>query len=429
MVIFNRLKDNHGFNGSYSSVRRFILHLEATNPKAFIRIEVEPGAQAQVDFGYGGEIYDPEEKRMRRAWIFVMVLSHSRHQFAQFVFDQSIETWIDLHRRAFNWFGGIPREIVIDNLKAGIARVCFYDPAIQRTYLEFAEHYGFMISPCKIKKPEHKGKVEAGGVKYIKNNFLPGRELRDIIRANVQLLTWCVETAGNRIHGTTKQKPIKVFEEFEKQALLALPSEPYEIVTWKECKLHPDCHIVFEGGYYSVPYRFIGQYLWVCGTDKTVSIFMNHEQVAMHSRATRKGQWQTNNEHLPPEKVAYLMHTPTWCCEKAKEIGECTGEFIERLLGDRPLNRLRAAQGVLGLANKYGKDRLEAACKRALAYDELYYSAISRILEKGLDKESVQLQMSLPYSKQTPKYARSWEEFFSSDKEEIANAEPAGRNT
>ena len=424
-VIYDRLKENHGFDGSYTGVKRFISRLEKANPEVYIRIEVEPGREAQVDFGYGGLIYDPEENRLRKTWIFVMVLSHSRHEFAQFVFDQSVETWIDLHRRAFEWFGGVPEEVVLDNLKAAIIKACFYDQVVQRTYREFAEHYGFMISPCKVRTPEHKGKVECGGVKYIKNNFLPGREIKDIEKANVQLLTWCAEVAGKRVHGTIKQKPLEVFEGVEKQALLPLPQEPYEFVTWKECKLHPDCHVVFEGSYYSVPYEYVGQYLWVKGTEKTVRIFLNHEQVAMHCRATRKGQWQTNTDHLPPEKVAYFKHTPKWCYEKAKEIGEGTEEFIERLLTERPLNRLRTAQGIIRLADKYGKIRLEAACKRALAYDELYYSAVSRILKKGLDKEPYELQMTLPYSKQTPKYVRPWKEFFS-EKEEITNAEPVG---
>lgn len=424
-VIYERLKENHGFEGSYTGVIRFISRLEKANPQVYIRIEVEAGAQSQVDFGYGGLIYDSEEDRLRRAWIFVMVLSHSRHQFAQFVFDQGIDTWIDLHRRAFEWFGGVSREVIMDNLKAAITKASFYDPIVQRTYREFAEHYGFIISPCKVRTPEHKGKVECGGVKYIKNNFLPGRQLKDIIKANVQLLAWCQEVAGKRIHGTTKQRPLEVFEGIEKHALLPLPKEPYEVVSWKECKLHPDCHVVFDGSYYSAPYKHVGESLWVKGTDKTVQIFLNYEQVAMHCRAKRKGEWQTNTAHLPPEKVAYLMHTPKWCYEKAKEIGESTKEFIERLLADKPLNRLRAAQGILRLADKYGKVRLEAACKRALAYDELYYSAVSRILEKGLDKEPFEIQMTLPYSKQSPKYVRSWSEFFSG-KDEIDNAEPVG---
>ena len=428
-VIFDRLRDEHGFPGSYTGVIRFLSRLEAANPEAYIRIEVAPGAQAQVDFGYAGEMYDPEEKRLRRAWVFTMVLSHSRHQYAQFVFDQTIETWIDLHRRAFEWFGGVPKEIVLDNLKAAIVRACFYDPAVQRTYREFAEHYGFMISPCKVATPEHKGKAECGGVKYIKNNFLPGRKLQDIIKNGVQLLTWCVETAGKRIHGTTKQQPLEVFERVEKQALLPLPSEPYEIVSWKEAKLHPDCHIEFEGAYYSAPYQLVGQYVWVCGTDKVVTIFQDHQQVAMHCKAKRKGEWVTVNEHLPPEKVAYLMHTPTWCYNKAKEIGKATEEFIGRLLADRPLNRLRTAQGILRLANneKYGPNRLEAACKRALAYDELLYGTVKRILDKGLDKEPFEQQLSLPYSTKPPKYARKWEEFFT-PKEAIVDAEPVARN-
>jgi len=405
-VIFERLRENHGFDGSYWSIIRFIRRLEEKEPEAFIRMEVSPGEQAQVDFGYAGQMFDPVRKRLCRAWGFVMTLSCSRHQFGKFVFDQKVETWLDLHREAFEFFGGVPKEIVLDNLKAAIVKAALYEPHVHRAYLELAEHYGFLISPCKVRTPRHKGKVEAGGIKYLKNNFLPGRSFIDIDEANEKALLWCMEK-GKRIHGTTKRVPLEVFDEVEKKALLPLPEQPFEICTWKECKLHPDCHIVFDSSYYSAPHRLIGEKLWVRATAKEVRLFFEHKQVAMHLRALRKGERVTLQDHLPPEKVAYIMQAPSWCRERAKQIGENTGLFIETLLSDRPLNRLRTAQGVLRLAHKYGPRRLENACERALFYNELGYGAVKRILEKELDKENLpERAVSIPSS--PGRFVRSW---------------------
>jgi len=219
-------------------------------------------------------------------------------------------------------------------------------------------------------------------------------------------LLWCMEK-GKRIHGTTKRVPLEVFDEVEKEALLPLPEEPFEICTWKECKLHPDCHIVFDGSYYSAPHRLIGNKLWVRATTKEVRLFFEHKQVAMHLRAERKGERVTLQDHLPPEKVAYIMQAPSWCRERAKQIGENTGSFIETLLSDKPLNRLRTAQGVLRLAHKYGPRRLENACEKALFYNELRYGAVKTILEKGLDKENLpERAVSIPSS--PGRFVRSW---------------------
>jgi transposase len=161
MAIFQRLRDEHAFTGTYSSVRRFVHTLEPAQPDATIRIERQPGEEAQVDFGYAGLMLDVDGQR-RRAWAFVMTLSYSRHQYVEFVFDQTVETWLRLHRHAFDYFGGVVIKVVIDNLKAGITHACFDDPQVQRAYRDCAEHYGFLIAPCRPHEPQEKGKVESG---------------------------------------------------------------------------------------------------------------------------------------------------------------------------------------------------------------------------------------------------------------------------
>lgn len=413
-AIYERLKEDRDFAGSYSAVWRFVRSLEPATPEGFTRVETPPGDEAQVDFGYAGLMYDPATGVTRRAWAFVMTLSFSRHQHAVFVFDQEVGTWLRCHREAFEWFGGVTKRVVLDNLKAGIIRHALHDALVQRAYREFAEHYGFLISPCRPRTPRHKGKVEKGGVHYLKRNFLAGRSFADIHEANRKVLVWCLQTAGTRDHGTTRQQPLKRFDEAERPALLSLPQSPYELAVWKKAKLHADCHVVFEGSFYSAPHRLIGKSLWVRAAG-SVTIYHELDVVAVHPRSTRRGQRFTNNDHYPPAKVAGLMASPACCLKRASAIGEATSQLIGRLLDERPLDRLRTAQGILRLAEKFSARRLEAACSRALAYEEISYGAIKRILDRKLDltaTPSSASSRSAATVAQPSLFVRPWTDFF-----------------
>lgn len=412
-AIFQLLVEQHGFTGSYSAVKRFLRRLEPKAPRATIRVETAPGEEAQVDFGAAGQFFDPDQGRLRRAWAFVMTLAFSRHQYVEFVFDQTVVTWCRCHRAAFEWFQGVARRVVIDNLKAAIVHAVLYDPEVQRVYRECAEHYSFLIAPCRVRTPEHKGKVEQGGVHYVARNCLAGRAFRDIHEGNAHALRWCLETAGTRVHGTLKQQPLVLFETVERAALLPLPPTPWAPVTWKQVKLHPDCHVVFNGAYYSAPYRLIGQRLWVRGTATQVQLFADHALVATHL-AARPGQRRTLHDHLPPDKVHFLLQHPAWCQQRAAEIGAACAQFIAALLGDRPLDRLRSAQGVLRLAQRYGAPRLEAACARAAAVGEYRYQTVKTILAAGLDRQPLLALPGGPAPRPTPppRHARPWTAFF-----------------
>ena len=411
-AIYQLLVEQHGFAGSYSAVKRFLRRLAPSGPRATLRLEVAPGAEAQVDFGAAGLMLDPDRGRLRRAWAFVMTLSCSRHLYVEFVFDQTVATWCRCHRAAFEWLGGVPRRLVSDNLKAAIVRAVLYDPEVQRVYRELAEHYGFLIAPCRPRMPEHKGKVEQGGVHYVKRNCLAGRAFRDLPDGNRHALRWCLETAGRRIHGTIKQQPLVVFETGERAALLPLPATPWAPVTWKAAKLHPDCHVVFLGAYYSAPHRLIGQQLWVRATLTQVQLFHQHALIATHL-AARPGQRRTLHAHLPPDKVHFLLQTPGWCQTRAAEIGPTCAAFIAALLGDRPLDRLRSAQGILRLAQRYGASRLEAACARATAVGEYRYHTVKTILAHDLDRQPLlDLAATPPRATPAPRHARPWTTFF-----------------
>jgi transposase len=201
-----------GYTGSYAAVWRFVRSLKAAQgPETVTRVETKPGEEAQVDFGYAGRMIDPETGQLRKAWAFVMTLSWSRHQYVEFVWDQKVETFLACHRHAFEFFRGASQRVRIDNLKTAILKAVFDDPQVQYAYRECAEHYGFLIAPCRVATPEHKGKVEQGGVHYVCRNFLGGRIPTLITQANPDVLVWCNTTAGLRIHGTTREKPWERF--------------------------------------------------------------------------------------------------------------------------------------------------------------------------------------------------------------------------
>ncbi len=385
MKALHGLLRERGFSGSYSAVRRFVGRLDRSNPEVFLRIETPPGEEAQVDFGYTGLLLDPQTKTLRKAWVFVMTLSFSRHQYAHIVFDQKVETWVDLHVRAFEAFGGTVTRVVLDNLKAGIVLAVRNDAEAQRSYRELAEHYGFLISPCRPRRPRHKGKVE-NGVRYVKRNALSGREFRDVDEANRHLEYWVENVAGSRDHGTTHEAPLSRFQ-IERESLLPLPASRYEVTVWKQAKIHSDCHVVFDYAYYSAPYRLSGKQVWLRATPGAVELYDAHTRIATHPRATCRGQWVTQRDHLPLEKLQGLLPAAVEIRADASGVGPATSELINHLLGERPMDRLRSAQGILRLGERFGNARLEAACRRALAFGEIRYQTVKGILRKGLDIE------------------------------------------
>ncbi|MEW6569348.1 MAG: IS21 family transposase [Chloroflexota bacterium] len=383
-AIHARLRER-GYPGSYASVVRFVRRLNPPRPDVVLRIETPPGEEAQVDFGSAGKLLD-EDGRSRKAWAFVMTLSWSRHQYVEFVFDQKVETWLRCHRNAWEFFGGVPKRVVLDNLKAGIAKRCWDEPQAQQAYRECAEHYGFLIDPHGPGKPEHKGKVEQGGVHYLKRNFLAERELSSQTEANRQVLRWVQETAGQRVHGTTREQPLERFE-LERAALQPLPRTPYDLAIWKRVTLHRDGHVVFDKAYYSAPFRLRGERLWVRGGVQQVRLFtQDYQLVATHPRARHPGQRLTELAHLPPEKLL-IGFTREQCLERAGRTGPATLELAERLVNHRPEDRLRNALRLVRLADHWGARRLELACPRALRFEEASYSAVKRILAHNLEAE------------------------------------------
>jgi transposase len=383
-TIYQALVRSHQFRGSYDSVNRFVRSLALKAPKATMPLTFALGEAAQIDFGSSPELVDPETGEIVKTHFFLMTLCWSRHQYAEIVLDQKVPTWLECHRHAFEWFGGVPQKLIIDNAKCAITRACARDPVVQRAYAECAEGYGFRIDALPPRQPQKKGRVESG-IKYLKTNFLPLREFRSLADANRQLQTWALEEAGNRVHGSTHEKPLVRFA-IEQPMLKPLPGVVPELAEWAKVKVHRDCHVQFEKCLYSVPFKLIGQPLWLKATPVTVRIYRDHELVAVHSRLFRPASRATLDDHLPPEAIAWKMRDPQWCLQQSEKVGPSCHRLIRSLFADRVLDNLRAAQGIIRLRDKYGSARLEAACQRALSYNNPRYGTVKTILAKGLEQ-------------------------------------------
>jgi transposase len=385
-----RLQDPD-YKGSLSAVKRLCRRLDRERGPAptdvAIPVETTPGQVAQVDFGYAGKRYDPECGVLRKSWLFVMTLGFSRYAFADFVFDQKIETWLRLHVAAFEFFQAVPKVIVPDNLKAAVVRAAFGvddEPVLNRSYRELARHYGFQVDPTPPRSPEKKGKVESG-VKYAKRNFVATWETVDIHEDRRQIRRWLNEIANERRHGTTGRRPRALFEEHEREAMIPLPATRWELVVWKKATLHRDSHVQVDGGFYSAPWRFLHQELWVRSTPHRIAIYHQDEHLYTHARIAR-GKRSTIDEHLPEHRRDLRHRSREHWIDRARAIGPEIEHLAEEIFGsDDVLLKLRKVQAVVSHLETFPPKRARAAARRALFYGCTDYRGIKRMLLKGLD--------------------------------------------
>jgi transposase len=388
-TIWQRLRDEHGLEVSVASLRRYVranLPEEARRAQVTVlRDDPQPGTEAQIDYGYLGSWVDPVGGRRRRVWAFVMVLACSRHMFVRPVLIMDQRAWTAAHVEAFAFFAGVPARLVPDNLRTGVERADLYDPKLNRSYAEFAAHYDTLIDPARARKPKDKPRVERP-MPYVRDSFWRGREFTSVEQMQQAALAWCTSVAGRRsCRPLSGAAPLSVFEAVEASALAPLPRQRFVLATWSRASVGPDIHVKVGRCLYSVPWRFIGQKIDARTTATVVQIFCSGELVATHpAKAVGK---RTDFAHYPPEKIAFRMRTPVWCRTRAGEIGPHTTSVIAELLAVNALFRLRAAQGVLGLADKYGTERLEAACGKAITVGDPSYRTIKGILVAGVETD------------------------------------------
>lgn len=362
--IFQDLVRDAQFTGSYDSVKRFVRQLERTRPLPFRRMEVEPGAELQVDFGLGAWVVDDSGKR-RRPPLFRAVLSYSRKGYAEAVADQKTDSFLRALENAFRAFGGVSRTVVLDNFKGAVLRPDRYDPELNPKLREFASYYGTVILPCAPGVPRHKGKIEAG-IKFTQNNALKGREFPSLAAQNLFLTDWESSVADTRIHGTTRQQVGQCFAERERQALLPLPASIFPVFAEAPRTVHRDGHVEIARAYYSVPPEYVGQGVIVRWDTRLVRIF-NHrmELIATHVRA-EPGRFSTDGAHIHAHKRVIVERGAAWMLERAACMGRACGAWTQAMYANRGVEGLRVLQGFLSLADDHPVSHLERAAQRAL---------------------------------------------------------------
>lgn len=395
--VYRILKGDYDYPLSYCSFNRYIRIKYPRQPRSCIRMEATAGQEAQVDFGSAGMMFDTEAGRMRRAHIFVITLSYSRLPYVEFVFDQGQITWVKCHMNAFEFFEGVPERVVLDNLKSGILRPNTYDPVFNRAYAECAKHYGFIIDPARVRMAAHKGKVERK-IPVVRQQFLTTYDFLDIKQANEKVRQWSLEDYGMQVHGTTKRMPFEVFKEEERMNLKALPDERFEIPLWKEAKVHPDHHIVFDKSYYSLPTRYIGKKVWVKGGISTVWIFYDGELIKTHKRSYKPGTWVTDEGDYPPEKSRYILRSVSYYQKEALKYGYHVSVLVAKIMTEHAYRNLRKIQGIFRLGEKYGYEAIDLTCRRCLFYEDYRMSTIKRVLDRGLYRLPIEEEQTQSYS-------------------------------
>lgn len=359
--IFQDLRVDHDFAGAYDSVKRYVRRLTVGNAERVERMECLPGEEAQVDFGLGAPVV--VDGKRRRAWVFRIVLSHSRKGYSEAVFRQGTEEFIRCLENAFRSFGGVPKTLVIDNLRAAVSHADWYEPEIVPKMAAFCRHYGTVVLPTRPRHPEHKGKVERG-IGYVKGNGLKGRVFESLAAENTYLRWWEEHVADQRIHGTTRQHVARCFQERERTALLALP--PMVFASYEEGRraVHRDSYVEVKHAYYNVPEEYIGLTVWVRWDSRTVRIFnLRMESIAMHARlepGTFSTRMPGRNGH------SSVNRTAEYWCQRAAQIGPWAGEWAQRVHSERGIESIRTLMGLWNLGRRAGCSVLERACQTAL---------------------------------------------------------------
>ena len=425
-AIHDWLRSHHpDYEGSLSAVKRMCQRLtreEGPKPTdVAIPVVTAPGEIAQVDFVYAGKMFDPEQGKERKTWLFLMSLGFSRHMFCQLVFDQKIETWLRLHIEAFEFFGGVPRVIVPDNLKAAVIRAAFdvtQESELNRSYCELARHYGFQIDPTPPRSPQKKGKVERDG-RYVKGNFLKTCDAADIHEARRELRQWVDQIASRRRHGTTGRPPIDLFLEREKDALLPLPRTRWQPIIWTKVKVHTNSHVHVDGAFYSAPWRLLHKELWVRVTATAVVLYHNDELLWTHRRGVL-GEWVTHGDHLPEHRRELRHRSLDYWIEQAELIGSEVRELVCAMHDAADVKLpLRKIQAIVLLLAKFPEDRARRAAKRATHFGSLDYVSIKSMLDKALDLEPLGDEVQPREWSRGSRFARSPTEPVLSSKEKI----------
>jgi len=383
-----------GFGAGYDSVKRFVRRLGRASPQPFRRMECAPGEEAQVDFGTGAPVVIPEgeplplgvKTRRRKTHVFRIVLSHSRKAYSEVVYRQTTENFIRCLENAFWHFGGVPRTLVIDNLKAAVTKANWFDPELTPKIQSFCQHYGTVILPTRIRTPRHKGKTEKG-IDYVQENALKARTFGSLADENRHLLDWERTVADTRIHGTTQKQVRKCFEEVERPALLPLPVNRFPSFEEGQRKVNRDGHVEVAKAYYSVPPEYLGRSVWVRWDSHTVRIFDHQFQQIEFYLKKEPGGFSSPARNIPAQKRSGIERGAAYHLSKASLIGPQTGRWAEQMVQQRGIEGVRVLMGLLSLSNRHRADAIERACETALSHGAYRLRTIRKLLQRQGDRQ------------------------------------------
>ena len=356
-----------------------------------MRFEHKAGEKLFVDYaGPKMEVVNPQTGEVIEVHIFVAAQGASNYTFAEGTWTEGLRDWIGSHVRAVEFFGGVNDIVVPDNTKSAITSPHRYEPDINKTYTDWAQHYGCAVLPARSLKPRDKAKVENAvqGVERWVMAPLRNRKFFSIGELNCALREQ-LDAYNQRPFQKLEGSRASLFTELDKPALKPLPQTRYELAEWKRATVHIDYHVEVDKHRYSTPYQLVGKKIDVRSTQSTVEVFFNGKRVASHKRSAHKGRFTTQREHMPKSHRAYAEWTPQRLIRWAAKTGEHTATLIERILESRPHPQqgFRPCLGIMRLAKRYGDDRCEAACKRALHIQSYSYKSVESILKHGLDQQ------------------------------------------
>jgi transposase len=380
MAIWQDLVDGHGFDEKYASVKRFVRKLRGSSaPEARVVIQTAPGEEAQVDYGSGPMVRDPQSGNYRRTRLFVMTLGHSRKSVRLLVFRSSARVWAELHEKAFRRLGGATRIVVLDNLREGVLAPDVYDPSLNPLYRDVLQHYGAVAMPCRVQDPDRKGKVESG-VGHAKKTPLKGLRFESLEEAQTYLDHWEERWADTRIHGTTKRQVAAMFAE-ERPALLPLPLEPFRYYQYGERAVHLDGCVEVEAAYYGAPPGWIGCRVHVQWNGLVVRLIdpRTGQLLREHLRQPRG-----SHRILDEDRSRRTPLSTQQLLRRAEREGAHIGTLCHAMYQLKAELAVRRILGVLALAKKYGVAATDDACAAALELGgcAVDYRFVRRYLER-----------------------------------------------
>jgi transposase len=380
------LLERKGVQVSYWTLRRYAQQELGWRKKApTVRLaDPPPGQEAQVDFGRMGMLRDAETGKRHVLWALVVTLSYSRYMFVWPTLLQTTAAVCEGLEQAWAFFGAMARTLLPDNCSAMVSTPDAHEPKLVVAFAEYVQARGIFVDPARVRRPQDKARVE-NQVPYVRESWFAGEQFQDLWEARHYAEQWCRETAGGRIHGTTRRVPREVYEAEERAAMLPAPATPFDVPFWVEkAKVHPDHHVQVANALYSVPTRHVGKTVRVRLDKATVRIFLGAEMIKMHGRVA-PGQRSTDFNDYPPGKAAYALRSVDAMVKKAKDQGPHIGRYIERIVaGPLPWSRMRAGYALLRLCDKYGCERVESMCKSALAFDVIDVHRIAKMLKSAV---------------------------------------------